>query len=403
MNIGVLTYHRSYNYGAFMQCFSLVSRLKKDFPYCNIEVIDYTTKSTVDGYQSVIDIEKNNRIKNLLQKRNNSFINCQEKLPLSSFKIISNDYEQLIELLNKNYDIIIVGSDAVWNWSTRGFPNVYFLKDYEGVKYSYAASAHGNIYQNMTEYQINYLKEAYSDFKYIGVRDVTTENMVKFVNQDLEINHNCDPTMFLDLNKVPCDKLQLKEKLIKKGVDFSKPIIGIMAGNSIGYEIKKKYKDRVQLVAVYEPNKYADVFIAELTPFEWAHIFSFFKLTVTHFFHGTMLSLVNNVPVIPIETTNFFSEINTTKIKDLMTRLDLLDWRFERSCKRRNFFDKILYKLKIKIDKSFWNNVFKKIDEFLENDYGELIYNKTQKEQKFYNTFKESLSRTIQEQEKLND
>ena len=38
MKIGILTFHRSYNYGAFMQCFSLVNRLKKDFQNLNFEV-----------------------------------------------------------------------------------------------------------------------------------------------------------------------------------------------------------------------------------------------------------------------------------------------------------------------------------------------------------------------------
>ena len=43
MKIGILTYHRAINYGAVLQSFSLVERLKKDFPNESIEIIDYNS------------------------------------------------------------------------------------------------------------------------------------------------------------------------------------------------------------------------------------------------------------------------------------------------------------------------------------------------------------------------
>ena len=40
--IGILTFHRSTNNGAFIQAYSLSRRLEKDFPQCEVEVIDYS-------------------------------------------------------------------------------------------------------------------------------------------------------------------------------------------------------------------------------------------------------------------------------------------------------------------------------------------------------------------------
>lgn len=40
MNIGILTFHRPINYGAFLQSFSLSSHLAKE-PNFNVEIIDY--------------------------------------------------------------------------------------------------------------------------------------------------------------------------------------------------------------------------------------------------------------------------------------------------------------------------------------------------------------------------
>ena len=50
--IGILTFNRSYNYGAFMQCYALVNRLKQDFPNDEIEVIDYATERLYRNYPS---------------------------------------------------------------------------------------------------------------------------------------------------------------------------------------------------------------------------------------------------------------------------------------------------------------------------------------------------------------
>ena len=49
------------------------------------------------------------------------------------------------------YDVIIVGSDAVWNWQIRRFPNPYFLGDgCNAIRMSYAASSFGQDYLKIT-------------------------------------------------------------------------------------------------------------------------------------------------------------------------------------------------------------------------------------------------------------
>lgn len=397
MRIGILTFHRSFNYGAFMQCFSLVTRLKRTFPESTIEVVDYSSKNALKGYEDEIQ-RANSDIAKKIISRNSSFRQCQEALPLSDCRIVTDDVEYITHYLNENYDVLVVGSDAVWNWISRGFPNVYFLKDYKGVKLSYAASAHGQIFQKMTEYQRAYLAESFSGFKYIGARDTTTENLVHYVDPNIFVYHNCDPTMFLNLNDVPCDMEVLKKKMILHGVDFSKPLIGLMAGDCLGYEIKKHYGDAIQLVSLYEPNKYADVYLYDLTPFEWAHVFSFFKVTVTHFFHGTMLSLVNNIPVIPIELSNSFSAQNKTKVNDLMSRLGLQEWRHEIDVYNESSIKKILRKLRLLNNSEMWADVFNQIDGFMRQDQSQKIKNVVNKEKLYADSFFEVLQDVVNKQ-----
>ena len=49
--IGILTFHNAYNYGAFLQCYSLSTLIKNRFPNCTVEVIDYKS-GKVDDYYS---------------------------------------------------------------------------------------------------------------------------------------------------------------------------------------------------------------------------------------------------------------------------------------------------------------------------------------------------------------
>lgn len=384
--IGILTFHRSYNYGAFMQCYSLVKKLQNDFPNRSIEVIDYTTESIIKLYRS----SQNNILRNIrhpflkskIKRRNKCFKNAQSFLPLSEYSLTSDDYFPLFERIKGKYDAIIVGSDAVWNWVVRGFPNAYFLNaDLGAPKLSFAASSHGMDYMQVTSEQHEYLERAWFDFSYIGVRDSATEGFINSVNKKIGFEHNCDPTVFLDLDSLKVDMEILRNKLIQSGINLSKPIIGLMGNNWLGKHIRELYGDKYQIVAVYEPNIYADAYIFELSPFEWAKIFSLFSLTFTQYFHGTLLSLKNSTPVIPIDINNYYSKKYDTKIKDLLKRLNLLDCYFTESS----------------LNEIEWGKVKEKANELLSYTNKDTIQRAINLEAENYCTFKQTLEKTLLE------
>ena len=86
-----------------------------------------------------------------------------------------------------------------------------------------------------------------------------------------------------------------------------------------GKVIKEHYGNKYKLVAVRRNNPYADVYIPELSPLEWSRIFKYAKLTVTDFFHGSLLSLKNNTPVVSIDTSGYNEEYES-KAYDLFNR-----------------------------------------------------------------------------------
>jgi len=393
MKIGILTYHRVYNYGAFIQCYSLLAQLKKDFPHVSFEVIDYASNRSLDYYKNQLKNAANQKIYDSLCCRNNHFDKCRHVLPLSPFSIISDDYSELIKKLDERYDAVITGSDAIWNWNSMGLPNPYYLSEYKGLKFSYAASVHGTSYRKITSSKRAWLKNALQGYEYIGTRDLSTEKFVTGIDRNLSPHHNCDPTVLLDIDQIPCNPDSLKMKLIASGVDFSKPVIGLMAMDYIGKEIRDFFGNSVQIVAVYSPNSYADICLYDLSPFEWVRVFSFFNVTVTHYFHGTLLSLKNSVPVIPVDLMSPYSAKYISKIKDLTCRCNLEDW-YEEKKLAGNFYQRIVRKLGFPFRESkLWEKVNSKIENFIRNPQKERIEAALKQEAQAYQSFRNTLKK----------
>ena len=328
MRIGILTYHRAYNYGAFMQTYALVQQLKKQFTGDIIEVIDFSYR------YNIINHRKKN-LKMLFRfgpvpflherKIQRSFTKWLNKIPLGE-RIITDDTNLAIKKICSVYDFVIVGSDAVFNWTINPLPNIYFFNTSDCPHVSYAASAHLNRYKTIPDRERFFVKEALNKFLYIGVRDKETENFVNYFDGAL-CNHNCDPTVRLEFDY---GTPELEKKLIKKGIDVTKPFICVMLKREdYGKWIKEVFKNKYCIVAVRKRNRYSDYFLDELDPFEWSRIFSYAKITITDFFHGSLLSLKNGTPVLSIDSSNYNGEYES-KAKDLfLTRLRIPEFYFE--------------------------------------------------------------------------
>ena len=107
------------------------------------------------------------------------------ELPLSERRLSSDDFNKFKSWIGNSYDILITGSDAIWNYKKRRLPNPYFLSlPLEVKRLSYAASCNGlriNSYRDILPEQRDYLKKSFKQFDYIGTRDLQTERLVKEV------------------------------------------------------------------------------------------------------------------------------------------------------------------------------------------------------------------------------
>lgn len=345
LKIGLLTFHRSINYGAMAQCYALQQQIQSDFPNDVVEVIDFIPHNRYQFYQPTLKnylfsswryissptvrakvlFGKIRQIKDWVKfrKRYYTFQKSLECLKMSSDFYCTDDVEEFRKAIDGKYDLIVVGSDCVWEWSILGIPSVYFLNgNYKAHKFSYAACSGVNDYRNLGEEGRNYLKQTFSSYDYVGVRDSATAFNVRELCPGKKVLRNCDPTTLIDPGKLQPIRQHVKDVLSAKGIEWSKPVVGLMCNSIIAKLAHDIFGDSVQYVGVYNPNKNDDVFLENLLVLEWASIFGLFSMTFTTFFHGTMLSLVNRTPVMSFDYYEGDEE-HLSKIEELYRRLDL--------------------------------------------------------------------------------
>lgn len=307
--IGILTFHRSINYGAFMQAYALSHEIKKRFPNNEVEIIDFELLFRHNRYKHtthVIPFYFENKI------RYNAFKKDLVKLPLSPKTIISNSNKDITNYIKERYNIVIVGSDAVWAFKKMKLDNPYWLfgnnlKDV--VKISYAASAYSTDFRNVTDEEKQFIRNQLDSFSYIGVRDCETQNFIKEIIPQKKIHLNNDPTFFLEK---AVNVHNAYEVLKRNFIPSKKPFVTLMT-RRMPYieELKRHIGNKYTFIHTYHRNHPKDVFdiktrlLFNLSPLEWYNIFCISTINISHYFHGTLLGIVNNIPTISIDDTDF--------------------------------------------------------------------------------------------------
>lgn len=306
MKIGILTYHRTQNYGAFLQAYGLCQRLNEESDI-EAEVIDFRTKKEYVSYTHR-DFEKFAEVKHLIwairhfnsyrykRQLQKSLDRGMEKMLLSREHLMSDSIEQFQIFVRGKYDIIIAGSDEIWKIDgLRGFPTPYWLPgDLGCIKMSYAASSR-NDFSKLDSKTKKKISKYLNDFSFISVRDeITRYNIVKFIKPRTEVDIFPDPSFIYDFktNKEHGRSL-LKERY---KIDTGKKLALIMMeDDEISAQIKSELSNEYQLFAVYSHKKgYRNVM--NLDPFEWLDVIAGVDLVCASYFHAICFSIINNVP-----------------------------------------------------------------------------------------------------------
>lgn len=326
--VGIMTFHNSYNCGSMLQCYALQTVLKK--LGIRSEVIDFSN----EGQQNVYSVfSKNNTIKNIVKnilifshakKIKKNFLSYEE-FKNNYFNLTKNSFKNMVDLESLNYDIVITGSDQVWNITIEDGDDAYFLPWLKkGKKIAYAPSFGS---KNIIKYSdnIDKYKNYLLDFDYISIRENNGKKWIKeLINKD--VNVLLDPTLLLDKSdyeKITSTELKLPSKYIfyySPGFDYrinnlvkaisKKYNLPVIAFNSKNYYVKLMQLQHFLLPKLENPSTYLQL-ISNAT------------MVITTSFHGTIFSTIFKKNFWTIKNGGMFGEDD--RVLTLMENLDLTD------------------------------------------------------------------------------
>lgn len=282
--IGILTHHYVKNFGAYMQAKALISVIKQEFPNVEVEVIDFRVKKHewlntkhFFGFKP----KRGDTLHGFLRKMQLYHTHkTYEKLLPKSRRVNCAD-----EINSLAYDLIIVGSDEVWNFKDMAYSPLKFGVGLDAPHITYSASVGGSTAQERDVPEE--IMKGISGFKDIAVRDQKSEEMVKaFTGRDTL--RTLDPVYLYDF------KLDVSDK-IEHWVECNPYIL--IYDCRLGNAQIKELKEYAQttglniLGAGEHRNWYTTDDTVNITPYEWAYLFKNAAYVVTGTFHGTSFAI----------------------------------------------------------------------------------------------------------------
>ena len=316
MKIGILTFWGVPNYGAFAQAYALNKLLKRIYANADVKHLAYLhpshqnlyfrkKKPVITSFKSLISPYY---YKNLLSYH----INPCVKFP--SFTKDWNSIEHVVlknenELENYYCDVIITGSDAIWEYSVAEFgDDVHLIGNSLNCKklISYAASFGDT---NLEDDFKPFVREGLEKYSAISVRDESSKNIVKRMLQKDKAVFVLDPTLVWNFKA---------DESIPKS-PYSRYIL--VYGDTFPDELIKKVKlfakkEKLAIVGAGIAPKWCDVRLIDIGPMAWIGLFKKADFVVTCTFHGLMFSINYEKKVI-FNQVDYVKNRSTALLKEL--------------------------------------------------------------------------------------
>lgn len=315
MNIGILTFHASHNYGAMLQAYALkviVEKLGHES-----HVIDYSPDSVRLRNQKIKWTRSPRQwAKNVLF----SLHKLEWETRYNRYEQFKNEYFDLTEHFENaeeleqhppQFDVYITGSDQVWN-AERGINPIWLLDFVEsGRKVAYAPSfGTGSVDQkNYEEFRKNLPL-----FDSLSCREQQGVELIKEMT-GLDAEHVLDPTLLLsaeEWGKVSVAPSLKSPYLLVYCLEESPEFMELVP------RVANRTKLPVVIIGGSAVNRFrcADRLVRNAGPAEFIGLFKNAAMICTNSFHGTAFSI--NL------RKNFVSVPHTTRNSRLISLLNLV-------------------------------------------------------------------------------
>lgn len=313
MKIGVITIHSDLNYGAFLQAFATVAFLRnKGY---DAKLIDYRKiPNSPRNYKfpknlifSIYNLPRLFRYRNFVK-------------PMLS-NIRYNDLDSLMNNFNEDFDVLVSGSDQIWNPICGGFVNklnpAYYLAFASKEKYkkiAYASSVGSYVFNKDEQEKI---KKWLDDYSHLSTREQAGAiQLESFLGRKVRVV--LDPSLLL--NRTDWLKFASKVRINTKYVlvyyiDELNEVV------SFARRVADKYGYKVALITnmQYKP-KGVDIKIPHCGPAQFLWLFDNASYVVTNSFHGTAFAVNFNKDFVSVIKRN-----SPQRQQTLLSNVGLID------------------------------------------------------------------------------
>lgn len=295
--IGIITIHSDLNYGAALQAFAL-NQVLRDNDYSS-EVINYIKiPNFPPKYPFPINIVfwLSNRLR---------FHRFRNFLKATVSKKTWNSIDELMNGFNEDYNVIISGSDQVWNPYCGGLITelnpVYYLAFADHNRYKKVAYASSIGSHRFTEEEKKIVTKWFNEYDYLSTREtVGKEHLESFLDREVKVV--IDPTLLLNkqqwLREAKPTRVPDKFVLVYY-FDEREEVI------RIARKVADKYGYKVALITNMPYRfKGVDFNILNCGPAQFLWLFEHASYVVTNSFHGTAFAVNFNTDFISVIKRN---------------------------------------------------------------------------------------------------
>lgn len=293
-------FYKNYNYGGILQAFALHRFLTLENFQCEHiaflpsvkprtmfdKIKSFNVQNTVRKSKTVVAVIMTRLISDKLKKRRNAFLAFMGKIPHSPVYNSQTISGSVIE-----GDIIIAGSDQIWNpdWTEDAY-FLNFVPDHNG-KIAYAASiGKSEVPSEILIKMAKYINR----FDFVSVREEFAKELLQPSIQN-EIKVALDPTLLL--SREEWDKIAVVSTIPEPYV------FAYLLGNNRNHRIMiQKIARQLNLKIVFLPHihfrynisdrNFGDYNLYEVGPAEFVGLIKNAEMVITDSFHGCVFSII---------------------------------------------------------------------------------------------------------------
>jgi hypothetical protein len=312
--IGIITFHFATNCGGVLQAFSLLDTLKK-LNNTDVSIIDFRPEELTKNFEVYL-YKRGINVAKLLLNLLTYNIRKNKKIKFQSFE---KDFLSLSSFEKNDFDILVSGSDQVWNPSITKLKEYYLNIETGAKKVSYAASIGKD---TLDKEEINFLQDNLKSIDTFSLREDSAVKIIKKLFPKKDVEQVLDP-VFLKT------KEEWKKLITPTPLYGNYILIYVMEFNKKLIDLAKKLSNEtnnniifispnVSIKTVIKSIKIPGKVLFDVGPLDYLNLIYNANYICTNSFHGSAFSIIFQKKFITVPHSS-----RNTRLKSILTALGI--------------------------------------------------------------------------------